>query len=651
MSTPGPPLISHLPLATNNQLEFWWQAPIGAITYYQIACSSISYTQNLSSQSQGTRITNLSNGQYYQFTIAAANQYGLGSPAAFDRAQPGPKPSDNYMTDIKMIYPGNFAQLTWKSSQPPGEPDNLGYALIAIPSTPTLSTIKVSANSTQQSTFIGPLQKDVYTFSVYSVNDARWQTVETNNSIIANTTLFTSPPSKPAIVSFSSITNSSFTVIYTNQSSQSTTYYSFSLNSLQTPTKAATAATAATEAVASFNNLIAATTYSVIVTANNNVGANSSNPQSVTTLIDTPNPVTNIQNGAGTTTTTLTITWTPSPNATLPYTFTVNGNPAVPQSQTTSQAMFINLNPGTWYAVVVIANNSTGGRPSQPTNLTTAPAAPRNVSISYANPTGFTVNWGQGSANTTDYLISLDGVDQTPVQTSPYTFTNLTINNTYQVVVKARNNAGLSAAPPVSYALGLTTPQIQFFNAVLATSFTASWSQATGADPIMYFISIDGGISYPFYSVTNSYNATNLNPNTTYTVVIQARSNGVIKTSNPAVITTKPAIPYNITFTNVTQVAGTINWLTDEFTTAPSKPTITLAAVTQTTAQITWTPAERVSSYSLNVNALGFQTILRSVSTYTITNLTPNTSNTAFLVANNAVGKTDADPLYFRTNA
>jgi hypothetical protein len=651
MSLPGPPIISKLPLATNTQLEFWWQPPStinSPITYYQIACSSIGYSQNLGPQAQETRISSLTNGEYYQFTIAAANQYGLGSPAAFDRAQAGPRPANNYLIDVKTIYPGTFAQLTWKSTQAAGEPDNLGYALIAVPSTPTLSTVKVSANSTQQSTFIGPLKTDVYTFSVYSVNAARWQRAETNNSIIANTTLFVSPPTKPAIVSFSSITNSSFTVIYTNQASQSTAYYSFLLNSLSTPTKTQTANTA------NFNNLTAATTYSVIVTANNNIGTNPSLPQSVTTLIDTPNPVTNITHGSPTTATILTVTWTPSPNATLPYTFTINGAPVSAQSQTTSQATFINLNPGTWYPVVVIANNSTGGRPSQPTDLTTAPAAPRNVNINYANLTGFTVNWAQGSANTTDYQISLDGGITYPVQsqTSPYTFTNLSIGNTYLVVVKARNQSGATAAPFVSYTLGLTTPQIQFFNTVLATSFSVFWSQATGADPIMYYISVDGGQTYPFYSTTNNYTVTNMNPNTTYTVVVRATNSGVIKTSNPATVTTKPAPPYNITFTDVTQVTGTINWLTNEITTPPSKPILTLGAVTRRTAQITWTPPtlSYVSSYSLNVNALGFQSLPGSVSSYTITNLTGNTSNTAFLIATNSAGRTDADPLYFMTS-
>lgn len=648
LQQPGPPLISRLPLATNNQLEFWWQPPStinSPITYYQFACSSIGYTQNLSSQAQETRVFDLTNGQYYQFTIRAANQYGLGSPAAFDIVQPGPRPANNNLIDVKMIYPGTFAQLTWKSIQAAGEPDNIGYALIAIPSTPTLSTVKVSANSTQQSTFIGPLKTDVYTFSVYSVNDARWQRTETTNSIIANTTLFTSPPTKPAIISFSTITNSSFTVIYTNPASQSTSYYSFLLNGLSTPTKTQTANTG------SFNNLTAATTYSVIVTANNNIGSNPSNAQSVTTLIDTPNPVTNIQNGAGTSATTLTASWTPSPNATLPYTFTINGIPTIPQSQTTSSATFINLNPGTWYPVVVIANNSTGGRPSQSTDLTTAPAAPRNVNINYANPTGFTVNWAQGSANTIDYQISLDGGITVQSQTSPYTFTNLSIGNTYQVVVKARNQAGTTAAAPVSYALGLTTPQIEFFNNVKATSFNVFWSLATGADPIMYYISVDGGITYPFYSTTNNYTVTNMNPNTTYTVVVQASNSGVIKTSNSATVMTKPAPPYNITFTDVTQVAGTVNWLTAESTTPPSKPILTLGAVTRRTAQITWTPPmlSLVSSYSLNVNALGFQSFPGTVSSYTITNLTGNTSNTAFLIATNTAGRTDADPLYFMT--
>lgn len=642
---PGPPIISRLPLATNNQLEFWWQPPStinNPITYYQIKSSAIGYSTNLSSQTQQTRITNLTNGQYYQFTIAAGNQYGLGSPAAFDPVQPGPRPANNYMTEVKMINKGPVAQVNWKSTQAAGEPDNIGYAIIAVPSTPTLSIVKVSANSTQQTTLIGPLEKDVYTFSVYSVNSARWQRAETNNYIIADTTVFTSPPGRPAIISFNTITNSSFTVVHTNQASLSTTYYSFSLNNIQTPTKDQGVA------VAIFNNLTAATTYSVIVTANNNIGANSSNAQSVTTLIDTPNPATNIDSGAGTTLTALNVTWTASPNATLPYTFTINGSPAVPQSQTTNQATFINLTPDTYYTVVVIANNSTGGRPSQPADLITAPSAPRNVTISYANPTGFTVSWLGVSPY---YLISLNGGTPLEVQTSPYVFTNLSVGNTYEVVVSAKNESGVTPAPPVIYALGLTTPQIQYFNNVQATSFNVTWSLSTGADPVMYFISFNGGESYPFYSVTNSYALTNMNPNTTYTVLVKAISNGVIKTSNPVTVITKPAPPYDITFTNPLPSTVTVNWLTADSTTPPLKPILTLGAVTGTTAQISWTPPTLsvVSSYSLNVNALGFQSFPSSVTSYTITNLTPITSNTAFLIANNTAGRTDADPVYFMT--
>lgn len=562
MSLPGLPQVSPLPLATDSQLEFWWAKPAGLVDYYQLACSSILYTQNLSSLAQQTRISGLINGQYYHFTIAAANQNGLGSPAAFDRVQPGPKPSNNRITDVKMMSPGDYAQLTWQSSQAPGEPDNLGYALIAVPSTPTLSTVKVSANSTQQSAFIGPLSTDIYTFSVYSVNSARWQTQQSNNSIIANTTLFEVPPQNPAIIiGFSTITNSSFTVIYSNDPRQSTSYYSFLINNIATPTKDQTGAITAT---ATFNNLTAATVYSVIVVGNNNIGTNQSLVQSVTTLIDTPTPVTNISVGSPTTLSTLTVTWTASPNATDPYTFTFDGNPVVPQSQTTTQATFINLSPGI-YSVVIFANNATGSAPSQAVNLATAPAAPSNISISNINALGFTVNWSTSSA-ATSYQISLDGgvtfIVQN-LQTSPYAFTNLISGTNYSIVVKAQNSSGGSvSSPPLLYAFGLTKSQIQFFSNVLSTSFKVTWSAAVGDSPITYSVSIDNGATYPFNTVANSYTVTNLNPNTPYTVKIRATNNTNISTGDPLIIITKPSPPTDITFTNITPSSVVINWLT-----------------------------------------------------------------------------------------
>ena len=134
MSVPSQPILIVRPKATSQTLEFYWSAPSSdggsAITSYVLTDGTIN--QSLTTGFGYAKLTGLTNGQTYSFTLAASNAIGLGSSAAFRSVQPGNRPdaptNPSYTTITNPSY-----QITWANPSNTGGASLLGTVLTAYP--------------------------------------------------------------------------------------------------------------------------------------------------------------------------------------------------------------------------------------------------------------------------------------------------------------------------------------------------------------------------------------------------------------------------------------------------------------------------------------------------------------------------------------
>ena len=93
-TVPTVPLIVPRPKVTSQTLEFYWRPPTSdggsAITGFTLTDGTFTY--NISGNPGYYKVTGLTNGQIYSFTLAAVNSIGTGPAASFRSVQPGTKP-------------------------------------------------------------------------------------------------------------------------------------------------------------------------------------------------------------------------------------------------------------------------------------------------------------------------------------------------------------------------------------------------------------------------------------------------------------------------------------------------------------------------------------------------------------------------------
>lgn len=93
-TVPTEPLIVVRPKSTSQTLEFYWRPPVSdggsAITGYILTDGTNTY--NITGSPGYYKLTGLTNGQTYSFTLAAVNGVGTGPAASFRSVEPGNKP-------------------------------------------------------------------------------------------------------------------------------------------------------------------------------------------------------------------------------------------------------------------------------------------------------------------------------------------------------------------------------------------------------------------------------------------------------------------------------------------------------------------------------------------------------------------------------
>ena len=300
------------------------------------------------------------------------------------------------------------------------------YTLNGIPMTPSTDSI-----SSKSATFTGLNPSTVYTLEITAVNSTESQSATTTLTTLAL------PPTAP-VVSIGTIAAYSFTVSWTG--ADRATSYTYTLND--------TAVSPSTENISSktatFSGLTGQTLYSLVVTAVNS-GGSESTAVSVITLPPPPSPFTDVIFSEFTPYS-FKVSWVAAEGATS-YSYTLNGTPAIPLEDTINKnAVFSGLTPNTLYSIVITATNIYGST-STPTNYpyytqTESPLLPYGLGVTNITTTSFTISW-LGGIGATSYDYSFQQNPDMPtvidngISSNSVTFIGLSPETIYLVQVTA----------------------------------------------------------------------------------------------------------------------------------------------------------------------------------------------------------------------
>jgi hypothetical protein len=188
-----PPIVLSAPIpyirprVTHQAIEFWWQAPPDdggtPITSYILTDQNLS-TTTLSSTVVRHRVSGLTDGVPYSYTIAAQNEAGTGQAAAFRTVEPGLR-ADPPQNPTATVGSANSATVTWDAPVSDGGSVIGWYVIVSSSSNPSDPVLKMSARGVDRSLLVeGLTSGSQYTFTIYTVNDIRYSVAATTNQII-----------------------------------------------------------------------------------------------------------------------------------------------------------------------------------------------------------------------------------------------------------------------------------------------------------------------------------------------------------------------------------------------------------------------------------------------------------------------------------
>ena len=465
-------------------------------------------------------------------------------------------------------------------------------------------------------TFTGLTASTAYALVVTAINSTN-----TNSSVTTNVTTLIPPPTVP-VLSISP-RDTSATISWTGGATA--TSYSYTVSISGTPVSVTLVDNGVSGKTATVSGLSTEMTYSIAVNATNGTGTTSSNAI-FTTLASAPSiPVVTISSIRDTS---FVATWTGGLRATS-YSYRLNGNlvtPSVDSGLLSKSATFTGLTASTTYSIVVTAINSTDPTASASKTLTTLippPTTPAGLAIGSLTDSSFVATWTGGDV-AISYTYTLNGQVVVPaidngVQNDNATFTGLTSNTTYILVITAVGSTGPTSAAPVSITTLPPRPGAAVISSSLIkdTSFSISWTGSLAATSYTYTLngslvtpSIDRGI------FNKSASFTGLIGGTVYSLeVISTNASG----STPSSITIETLPP------------------------APTVPLVTISSIRDTSFTATWTGAIGVVSYVYAINgafvvpAIDNGLTSRSV---TFTGLSPSSTCSFIVAATNPTGTT-----------
>lgn len=326
--------------------------------------------------------------------------------------------------------------------------------------------------------------------------------------------VFTTAPNTPAIPSVSSLSNSSFTLVWTVEPS---TVYTVYLDGK--PIRPAYSPLV-------YSSLTTDTPYVFLIVATNNGGSTSSMMSTVTTKAGPISGVGVSSIGVSS----FSLTWSGGEGA-RNYVFSLDRGatfvtaPYYPNPYGNSgsgYAAFSGLPIGNQYNGLIVYAINPGGYTSSLAynNVTLLPGAANNLTPSLISPSSFRLTWGGVQGAT-----SLAYLGVVPTVTNgvlgPAVYTGLFPGSYYNVILQPSNSSGvgIAASTFIKTAPGLVTNITQRLGT--GTSLNVSWYDAAGAESYGYLVG--GVLSGPIYeNTTFSAVIGGLTPNTTYSTAIVA---------------------------------------------------------------------------------------------------------------------------------
>ena len=473
-------------------------------------------------------------------------------------------------------------------------------------------------------TFTGLTGSTPYTLVVTATNSTN-----STNSLGTTITTLIPPPTAPVVTV--SPRDTSASISWTGGATA--TSYSYAVYVAGSPFTTTVVDHGVSGQIATITGLTASANYSIVVTATNGTGSTASSYTNFRTLDPPPTrPVVSIDSIRDTS---FVITWTGGFGA-ASYTYTLNTaitTPSIDNGLSGSSATFTGLTASTNYTVIVTATNSTDSTSSASTSATTLippPTTPTGLTISSITDTSFVASWTGGDP-ATSYTYTLDDKPTTPatddIVNDTASFTGLTANTTYVLIVTAVDSTGPTSSAPISLTTAPPRPTAAVITANLIkdTSFSISWTGASGATSYTY--TLDGNLTTPSVdrSIDKTATFTGLIPSKSYSVAVIAR-NGTGPTSSSINVQTLPP--------------------------PPTIPIVILSSMTDTSIVATWTGAIGVTSY---IYALNSQFVTPSIDSgltgrsITFTNLRPSNTYSLIIAAKNHTGTTYSSASSFTT--
>ncbi len=404
-------------------------------------------------------------------------------------------------------------------------------------------------------TFTGLTANTAYTLQVLASNAGG----DSSTAQISATTNNVPPPATPAAptgLSTSGITQTAITLDWTK--STGATAYTVRIDTdFWTPL--------GDVATYTFSGLTADTAYSLEVLASNDGGDSASASINARTLPNLPAAPTSLS-ASNYTPTSITLGWTKSTGATAYKvrkdsgdSWTILGDVATYQ--------FTGLTANTQYTLEVVANNAGGDSAAASINESTLPAMPIGLTTSGITQTAITLSWTK-STGATGYDVQGGTLNSwTDVgDVDTYTFSGLTVNTQYDLIVRAKNSDGTTAGASITtrtltqQANALASPSGVNTSGITKTAITLNWTKVSDATSY----EVDGGVLTGWTDIGDvaAYTFSGLDDNTQYSLQVRAKDSQ--RTSVSVSVTAQTLLnvnaPQNLRASEIEDTQVTLQW-------------------------------------------------------------------------------------------
>ncbi len=564
-------------------------APSAPSGLYRTNLTQSSFTLNWTASNDNVSVTSYDvyrNGTFYRtVTGTSANITGLSASTLYSMSV---KALDN-AGNVSASSP--FLDVTTPDTQAPSAPTGLTAS--------NLSQSSFTLSWTASADNVGVISYDIYKNGVFLVTvtgttvgvtglapyttyamtvrakDAA-DNVSGASAVLNVTTLDITPPSVPANLAASNLTQSGFRLTWSASTDNvGVTGYFVYQDGIQVALVASNAAT--------ISGLNASTRYVMTVKARDAAGNTSGTSSSLAvTTPDTQAPsVPAGLNSSNLTQTSFTLTWNPSTDNVAVTGYNVYKDGVLYTSVSGTAAGITGLLVAHTYAMTVKAKDLAGNisNASVVLNVTTpdteSPTAPSGLKSSNLTQSGFTLTWQASVDNVgvIGYNIYLSGTLVKSVTGTTANLTNLDASTTYAITVRAKDAAGNLSDP--TDVLSITTPDTEpptvpsnlHYTNLKQSGFTLIWTASTdNVGVVEYEVFQNGILTAKVNGISTEI--TGLQASKTYAMSVRAKDaagnysqfSTVLNITTPD--TEAPSIPVIVSADEVSETGFVLKWMT-----------------------------------------------------------------------------------------